>query len=272
MTLAEARVLRRSRRRSAWIMWKLAILAAVSLACLALPGTAAATTPTVTIGNVDWAPSGWSTVDFDVTRSSGSAWHGRCDYSGTYTDWNGVSGNTFTGSDWPYGQSYMIEYDVGQDVESWDSITVTCKLDRRVAYMVKVTEHGQATKRGSWANSRSSAADNYFGSCNWGGDGFGGLISTCLDAHAAVDYRLVVPSGKTFAGVTHAVSAGLVPCHNTKWSISHADRVYTARFFHGSPTGWSQCDIDHVTLHYKWTARVTRHRTVTTTATDSWIR
>jgi hypothetical protein len=138
--------------------------------------------------------------------------------------------------------------------------------------MVKVTEHGQATKRGSWANSRSSAADNYFGSCNWGGDGFGGLISTCLDAHAALDYRLVVPSGKTFAGVTHAVSAGLVPCHNTKWSISHADRVYTARFFHGSPTGWSQCDIDHVTLHYKWTARVTRHRTVTTTATDSWIR
>ena len=89
-------------------------------------------------------------------------------------------------------------------------------------------------------------ADSLGGNCDGTNrDGSGGLISTCVFAHASLGYSLTLPKGNTFTGISHSVSAGIQPCRNASWHITHkrGTRTWHATFTHGSVGGFSQCDV-----------------------------
>ena len=144
-------------------------------------------------------------------------------------------------------------------------LRVSCTVRAYVA--VRVEKYGKVTKWGTSTSSRASSAYGPGGNCNTGGNGFGGLISTCLEAGATLRYGLTLPRGRTFTRITHAVSAGIEPCHNTSWRTSHSGRAYMLSFHHGSSTGFSQCVINSVALHFKWLGTGSAWKAISVTGT-----
>src|SRR6185437_1678641 len=149
------------------------------------------------------------------------------------------------------------------------SIVATCTVSAQSTYTATVTVNhtGTGYDLGTRWSARSTSAYSRGGNCNWGRHSGGTLLSTCLSAHAKISYRLVLPKGTTYTGISHSVSSGAVACRNTSWTTTHKGRTYTTTFRHGSRAGFSQCEINRVALHYKWKTYVTQTRTLTTYAT-----
>jgi hypothetical protein len=129
-------------------------------------------------------------------------------------------------------------------------LKVSCTI--RAYVVVRAWKTGKVSKLGTKTSARSWSAYSLIGSCNTGGNGFGGLISTCLEGSATLHYALTLPIGRTFTRMTHSVSAGITPCRNTSWQTTHSRRAYRLSFHHGSAANWSQCVVNSVALHYKW--------------------
>ncbi len=155
-------------------------------------------------------------------------------------------------------------------VDSASSISATCHLRRSTRVTVKHVTRHTAKKQGSSKTTRKAAAYLPGGSCNWGGDGNGGGITTCLFAHVSITYRFLLPKNSTFLSVGHTVSAGLEPCRNKGWKVTHLKRKYSVTFHHGSVAGFSQCDIHGVSFNYRRTTTTTATKYVTTTAATTW--
>jgi hypothetical protein len=234
------------------------------LAAFALAGTPAAASANITLGIT---PVSGGT--FNLTHPAGTAWPGFCDiYTRTAI------------SVWVMG-NYSVAptsnpFNTAGSGDGWDSTTQGAKIvcpDMRVADKDATgTQYGTVRVPGGHTVSRSSGAYSLGGNCNWGGDGSGGMISTCLFAHAAASYRLVLPLGRTYTGMTHSVSNGIFACRNSGWVTARVGttRAYTTTFHHGDSTGYSQCDIRSSTLHYKWTSYTTTYIATTTLGLGYW--
>ncbi len=118
-----------------------------------------------------------------------------------------------------------------------------------------VTTRGSKSKPGTGWSSRGWKSYEYGGNCNWGHYSRS-LITTCLIAHARVTYTFELPRGAKVTRFSHSVSPGITPCRHTAWAMSHAGRIHRATFTHGSPNGFSQCDINSLTLSWKTTKRI----------------
>ena len=118
-----------------------------------------------------------------------------------------------------------------------------------------VVRRGQKTKDGVDWSRRSTGADNPGGNCNW--DHIqGGLLTTCLFAHADIVYTFSVPRHAQITNFSHSVSAGITRCRNTSWATTHSGGVYRATFHHGNANGFSQCVINHLGIKYRTSKRV----------------
>jgi hypothetical protein len=118
-----------------------------------------------------------------------------------------------------------------------------------------IVTHGTKHKVGTQWASRSSGPYSLGGNCNWSAF-LGSLLTTCLFAHAQVNYTFSLPRGSKVTSFSHSVSAGAVPCRNAKWTTSHTGNVHHATFTHGSVNNFSQCQINSLTLNYKHTRRI----------------
>lgn len=118
-----------------------------------------------------------------------------------------------------------------------------------------VTTRGSKHKTGVGWSSRGWQSYQYGGNCNWGHYS-GSLITTCLIAHAHVTYTFELPRGAKVTAFSHSVSPGITPCRHTAWAISHTGRIRRATFTHGSLNGFSQCNIDGLSLSWKVTKRI----------------
>lgn len=116
-----------------------------------------------------------------------------------------------------------------------------------------VTTRGTKSKSGIDWSARSTGAYSLGGNCNWGRLSGGVLLTTCLFAHATVNYTFRLPRGAKITSFSHHVESGLAPCRHKSWSTSHNRRVHHAAFFHGSVNGFSQCAVG--TLRMTWRVR-----------------
>jgi hypothetical protein len=114
-----------------------------------------------------------------------------------------------------------------------------------------VTTRGSKSKLGIDWSSRSSGAYSFGGNCNWGRLSGGALLTTCLFAHATVNYTFRLPRGAKVTQFTHHVQSGIAPCRHKSWSTRHSGRVRHATFFHGSVNGFSQCSIGTLTMAWR---------------------
>jgi hypothetical protein len=121
-----------------------------------------------------------------------------------------------------------------------------------------VTRHATIDRPGHSTTSRSSGAYTPGGNCNFSGDGFGGGITTCLFAHASLNYTFTTRRHSTFESLSHRVTNGLEPCRNSGWSVTHrrGTRTWHAIFTHGSVNDFSQCDVEHLSFHYNYKKRI----------------
>lgn len=117
------------------------------------------------------------------------------------------------------------------------------------------TTRGTKSKLGTSWSSRGSGAYSPGGNCNWLADQ-GGLLTTCLDAHAQINYTFSLPRGAKVTSFSHSVSPGIVACRNAKWTTTHTGNVHHATFTHGSASGFSQCEINSLTMNWRHTRKV----------------
>ncbi len=118
------------------------------------------------------------------------------------------------------------------------------------------TRLGSKSKLGQQWSSRGWKAFSFGGNCNWGRLTGGELLSTCLFAHANVNYTFALPRGAKVTSFSHRVTPGIAPCRRTAWTTSHVGRIHHATFTHGSINGFSQCDIGTLTMRYKVTKKI----------------
>ena len=155
-------------------------------------------------------------------------------------------------------------------IDSATAISATCHLRRTYRATVRHTTTFTAKKRGNSKTKRTLKAYLAGGSCNWGGDGRGGGITTCLFAQASIRYSYRLPVNAKLLSVTHTVTSGIARCRNKRWVVRHVGRTYSATFSHGNRSGFSQCDIHAVAFHYRKTTATTVTRVQTTTASTNW--
>jgi hypothetical protein len=124
----------------------------------------------------------------------------------------------------------------------------------RTGFRLVVT-HGSKHKPGTGWASRSSAAYSPGGNCNWASSA-DGLLTTCLFAHAQVNYTFSLPRGSKVTSFSHSVSPGIAACRNAKWTTTHNGSVHHATFTHGSVNDFSQCEINSLTMNYKHTRKI----------------
>lgn len=124
----------------------------------------------------------------------------------------------------------------------------------KTGYRLQITR-GSKHKLGTQWSSRKSGAYSLGGNCNWG-NYLGGLITTCLYAHAEINYTFSLPRGAKVTSFSHSVSPGIAACRHAKWTTSHVRNVHHATFTHGSASGFSQCQINSLTMDWKHTRRI----------------
>jgi hypothetical protein len=216
------------------------------LSALAMATTAQASTPPpLTTGEVNPGfltiapPVGW-VVDRDAS--------GVPQCSGNDT----TSGRAWDSTSWT-GSGLVFVMDGGPGSHG----DASCDVTKHQSVIRHYT--GRRTKLGIHTTSRSSGAYLSGGNCaGTGPDSSGGLITTCLFAHASLTYTLVKPRHRKFVSITRRVTRGIEPCRNSSWHITHkrGSRKWHATFTHGSKGGFSPCDIEHVSINYRWSARV----------------
>jgi hypothetical protein len=129
------------------------------------------------------------------------------------------------------------------------------RVQVRTGFRLETTTGSKSHRGIDWA-SRSTGAFSFGGNCNWGRLTGGGLLTTCLFAHAAVNYTFELPRGAKVTGFTHTVSSGVAPCRHALWKTTHLGRIHHATFAHGSVNGFSQCAIGTLTMRYKVTRKI----------------
>ena len=257
------------------------VVAALCALGLAVPVAAqAATVPAakVTISNVSGA-------NYSLTHGTGWAWSqssGGCTVNAdvnetpiappntptTGTVQNTVGEGTLVGHN-PVNLT-LTDPTAQNTIDSITSLSTSCRLQRTYTQTTSSTVKTVKTQKGTSKTWRKATAYSPGGNCNWGGDGQGGGISTCLVAHINVTYKFVLPIGAKYGSFTHTVTAGIEPCKNKQWTVSHVGRTYSATFHHGSSTGFSQCDIHSVSLHYSKTTTKTVQKTQYATVSSNW--
>jgi hypothetical protein len=118
-----------------------------------------------------------------------------------------------------------------------------------------VISHGSKHKNGIAWSSRGWKAYQFGGNCNWLRD-LGGLLTTCLEAHATISYTFELPLGAKVTSFSHSVSAGITPCRHALWTTSHSERIHHAVFTHGSFNDFSQCTVNSLTMAWKVTRKI----------------
>jgi len=205
--------------------------------------SAAVAAPVLTVGAQDTGT--YSTPHTEVTIAVNTPWH--IDSCNTSNVWEQLYLEERVD---PQTQLFGLDRQM-----PGEQLDVNCDLYRNVKHTDNETLTGRVIHYGGNTSSRSIS-----GNCNWGGDGSGGLLATCAYGHSTANYTLQLPRGKRFSRITHSCSSGLFRCHGA-WSVHHTagTRTWHVSFDSGNSTGWSQCDIANVALHYYW------HRTYTYT-------